>query len=164
VPARAGDRTPGRMLLDGDTLTRRDLPLRPLVATRSDAVMLERQPAGLAVAIRRAGRGRVAAVGYDESWRWRMQGGASGETAHRAWWSRLAGLVAPEREPSDTLDSVVRGDAAPRAALVAALGAPSTASDAAHQPVSNRLPVALLLLALAALLAETASRRFRGAA
>jgi hypothetical protein len=116
------------------------------------------------VAIRRAGRGRVAAVGYDESWRWRMQGGAAGEAAHRAWWSRMAGLVAPERELFHAVDAPVRRDAAPRAALVAALGAPSTASDVADRPASNRLPLVLLLLALAALLAETASRRFRGAA
>jgi len=167
VAARTGDRVPGRILLDGDTLTRGDLPLRPLVAASADAVVLERQPAGPAVAIRRAGRGRVAAVGYDESWRWRMQGGATGEAEHRAWWSRMAGLVAPEREPLTPLtplDPTLRGDAAPRAALVSALGDASVSSDAGDRPASNRLPLVLLVLAAAALLAETASRRFRGAA
>lgn len=159
APAHADERRAGRILLDGDTLTRADLPLRPLVGTRADAVVLERQAAGIAVAIRRAGRGRVAAVGYDESWRWRMQGGDAGEGAHRAWWSRMAGLVAPARMP------VVRwrGDRAPRAALIDALGPPSSAGAGAGGPAPNRLPLALLVVALAALLAETASRRFRGA-
>jgi hypothetical protein len=164
VPARAGERTPGRILLDGDTLTRADLPLRPLVAARTDAVVLERHPAGVAAAIRRAGRGRVAAVGYDESWRWRMQGGAAGEAAHRAWWSRMTGLVAPEREAPALADATAPAGVAPRAALMTALGAPTAASDAADRPTSHRLPLALLALALAVLLAETASRRFRGAA
>lgn len=163
VPARAGDRRPGRILLDGDTLTRGDLPMRPLVGARVDAVSLERQPAGLVVAIRRAGRGRVAAVGYDESWRWRMQGGSAGEAGHRAWWSRMSGLVAPEREASAARGGSMSGDQAPRAALISALGPPSSAVARAERPLSNRLPLAMLVLALAALLAETASRRFRGA-
>jgi hypothetical protein len=124
-----------------------------------DAVVLERQPSGIAVAIRRAGRGRIAAIGYDESWRWRMQGGDAGEAAHRAWWSRMAGLVAPDRAMATTPN----GDPAPRAALIAALGPPSSAGADAGRPTSNRLPLALLVLVLAALLAETASRRFRGA-
>jgi len=163
VPARAGDRRPGRILLEGDTLTRGDLPLRPLVGARVDAVSLERQPAGLAVAIRRAGRGRVAAIGYDESWRWRMQGGSAGETAHRAWWSRMAGLVAPQRTAIAQRSALPAGDQAPRAALISALGPPSSAAERGGRPGSNRLPLVLLIIALAALLAETASRRFRGA-
>jgi hypothetical protein len=163
VPARAGTRRPGRILLEGDTLTRTDLPLRPLIGARTDAVILERQPAGPAVAIRRAGRGRAAAVGYDESWRWRMQGGAAGEAAHREWWSRMAGLTAPERAPSHAALVTEDVNAAPRAALFATLGPPSTATDVARGSSSNRLPLTLLVLALAALLAETASRRFRGA-
>jgi hypothetical protein len=162
APARAGARRPGRILLEGDTLTRADLPLRPLVAMRDDAVPLERQAAGVVVAIRRAGTGRAAAVGYDESWRWRMQDGSAGEDAHRAWWSRMTGLVAPERASPDSAASG-RSDAAPRAALVAALGAPSSASAPSGGSTSNRLPLVLLVLVLVALLAETASRRFRGA-
>lgn len=165
VPARAAARRPGRILLAGDTLTRADLPLRPLGVARSDAVALERQPAGLALTIRRAGDGRVAAVGYDESWRWRMEGGAAGAAAHREWWSRLAGLVAPEREVAGTVMSPTNeaGDAAPRAALIAALGPPSRAALSSSSLSSSRFPLLLLVLAALALLAETASRRFRGA-
>ena len=159
VPARAGARRPGRILLDADSATRADLPLRPLGAVRADAVPLERQPAGLAVAVRRAGAGRVLAVGYDESWRWRMLGGASGLASHRAWWSRTVGMVAPERDaPTHT-----GGDAAPVAALVSALGPPTPAAATAVARHGDALPLALLLLIAVALLAETASRRFRGA-
>jgi hypothetical protein len=162
APARTGARRAGRILLDSDTLARADLPIRPLVGVRPDAIALERQPSGLAVAIRRAGRGRVAALGYDETWRWRMQGGEAGETAHRAWWSRMVGLVAPERTDQASRGATASDDPAPRAALVAALGPPSEEDVIAARPASDRLPLVLLVLALAALLAETASRRFRG--
>ena len=161
VPARAGTRRPGRILLDADSMTRAGLPLRALAALRPDAVLLERQPAGIAVAVRRAGAGRVLAVGYDESWRWRMLGGASGPSAHRAWWSRTVGLVAPEREVADS--GVPAGDAAPRASLVASLGPSGVAMEASTGSGDDTLPLALLVLIAVALLAETASRRFRGA-
>jgi len=161
VPARAGARIPGRILLDADSATRADLPLRPLGGLRADAVPLERQSSGLAAAVRRAGSGRVLAVGYDESWRWRMLGGASGPAAHRAWWSRIVGLVAPEHE--SPRPSSAGGDAAPVAALVSALGPPTSAVSSARVRPGDTLPLALLVLVAAALLAETASRRFRGA-
>jgi hypothetical protein len=159
TPAAAGPRLPGRILLEGDTVTRAALPLRPLVSLRTDAVVLERQAAGVAAAARRAGQGRVVAIGYDESWRWRMLGGVSGADAHRRWWSRNAGLVAPERESSSPRGA----GAAPTAALVNILGpaAPRSAVPARSSPVP--LPLALLVLISLALLAETASRRFRGA-
>jgi hypothetical protein len=160
VPARAGDRRPGRILLDADSVTPADLPLRPLAALRADAVPLERQSAGLAAAARRAGNGRVLALGYDESWRWRMLGGASGPALHRAWWSRTVGLVAPEHGDAALPAGV---DAAPTAALVEALGPASADPRSATESASDSLPLALLALIAAALLAETASRRLRGA-
>jgi hypothetical protein len=91
-----------------------------------------------------------------------MQGGAAAEGAHRDWWSRMTGLVAPERAPA-TSPSAERSGAAPRAALIAALGDPATSSASRESSSSSRLPFVLLVLALVALLAETASRRFRGA-
>ena len=161
LPARGGTRQPGRILLDADSMTRAGLPLRALGAMRGDAVPLERQAAGLAVAVRRAGAGRALSMGYDESWRWRMLGGASGPAAHRAWWSRTVGLVAPERDVAP--HQAGQSDAAPLAALVNALGPPT--ADALRQGGSDRdaLPLMLYVLLAAALLAETASRRFRGA-
>jgi hypothetical protein len=123
----------------------------------------ERQAPGPIVAVRRAGRGRVAAIGYDETWRWRMEGGEAGEAAHRAWWSRMVGLVAPARAASVPRVVAAHDDPVPRAALVGALGAPSDVGITRESHVSNRLALTLLVLAFAALLAETASRRFRGA-
>ena len=159
APARATDRIPGRILLAEDTVTRRDLPLRPLAGLRTDALALERQSAGPSVAARRAGLGRVLAVGYDESWRWRMLGGNSGLAAHRAWWSGAVGSVSPDRATPVTSS----GSAAPVAALVSALGPASAASATVAREPRNSLPMILLVVLTAMLLAETGSRRFRGA-
>jgi hypothetical protein len=161
APARAGVRQPGRILLASDTLTRADLPVRPLGALRDDALRLEREASGVTVAVRRAGLGRVLAVGYDESWRWRMLGGANGLAEHRAWWSRAVGLVAPERASAS--EPQISSDAAPVAALIDALGAPTAAPPARTSRAREPLPLVLFALLAAALLAETASRRFRGA-
>ena len=158
VPAQSGARQPGRILLADDSLTPRDLPFRPLARLRSDALTLEHQPSGPALVARRAGMGRALAVGYDETWRWRMLGGASGLAAHRRWWSGAVGSVAPER----SVAAAEGGNAAPLAALVSALGAPSRASAADVRPARNPLPLVLLIAISACLLAETASRRFRG--
>ncbi len=159
VPGRAGSRLPGRILLAGDSVRPRDLPLRPVTLTRADAMTLDRQPAGAALVARRAGMGRVLAVGYDESWRWRMLGGASGLPAHRAWWSGAAGSVARERVTAQPSGS----DAAPLASLVSALGGPVAAAATRVQRDRDALPLLLLILIASCLLAETASRRFRGA-
>ncbi|CAN5184183.1 hypothetical protein BH09GEM1_BH09GEM1_21220 [soil metagenome] len=158
APARADERVPGRILLAEDTVTRRDLPLRPLSALRADAMALERQAAGPSLAARRAGLGRVLAVGYDETWRWRMLGGVSGLSAHRRWWSAAVGSVAPER----AVPAASNGSAAPVAALVSALGRPAAPSSEGTRESRNPLPLILMLVVAAALLAETASRRFRG--
>ena len=159
APGRAGSRLPGRILLAGDSVRPRDLPLRPVTPTRVDAMTLDRQPAGAALVARRAGMGRVLAVGYDESWRWRMLGGSSGMPAHRAWWSAAAGSVARERETAQPAGS----DAAPLASLVSALGGPIAAAASPVQRDRDALPLLLLILIASCLLAETASRRFRGA-
>ena len=159
APASAGERRAGRILLADDSVTPRDLPVRPLTLSRLDAVSLQREPSGVTLAARRAGMGRMLAVGYDESWRWRMLGGMSGLAAHRRWWSSAAGSVAPDRGamPMST------GDAAPLASLHSALG-PATAPVASSNRGSrDPLPMMLLIIAAACLLAETASRRFRGA-
>jgi hypothetical protein len=160
APATTSARRPGRILLDGDSVTRADLPMRPLDAMRPDAVRLEGSGAEPVVAARRAGLGRVLTLGYDESWRWRMLGGASGLAAHRAWWSRTVGLVAPEG-PGSNADAA--HDAAPTAALVDALGLPGGTAAPRATSRGGELPLIMLVAILLLLLAETASRRFRGA-
>ena len=158
APARAGQRLPGRILLADDSVTPRELPFRPLATARPDAVTLERQPAGPSLVARRAGMGRVLAVGYDDSWRWRMLGGVSGLAAHRRWWSAAVGSVAPERDVATTTG----GDAAPLASLVSALGPPSTPAATGSHATHDPMPLILMLIVAGCLLAETASRRFRG--
>jgi hypothetical protein len=158
-----------------------DATVRPLARPRADAVPLAWRPlAGrraLVAVARRVGAGRVVQLAEEETWRRRLAG--AGPDAHRAWWSRaVAGAayapsraVAAARAPSP-LDPPPR-EPAPLVAAVAALGAPSIAADASERgapsapsaPSPRRLPDALLIGgALAALLAEVASRRLRGAA
>ena len=71
------------------------------------------------------------------------------------------GLVAPEREYGRSLAS--GADAAPVAALVSTLGPPTARSAPPSRGSGDALPLWLLALISAALLAETASRRVRGA-
>jgi hypothetical protein len=158
TPAKAGERRAGRILLAADSVTPHDLPVRPLSLVRSDAVSLQREQPGVTLAARRAGLGRALAIGYDESWRWRMLGGMSGLAAHRRWWSSAAGAVAPAHgaAPKST------GEAAPLASLVSALGPPSAPVASSSRGSRDPLPLVLLLIAAACLLAETGSRRFRG--
>jgi len=124
------------------------------------AIALERRGRRTVVAVRRHEAGRVAGVGYDQTWRWRMAGGDSGRVAHRDWWSRVVGSVAAR----PALSADLATGAAPLASLVEALGpaSPQTASRAATLDrglLSNLLGA----LALAALLAEWVLRRRRGA-
>ena len=163
APATPGARQPARFVSDADTVTRAKLGLRALVNLTSDAVPLDGARTGLAMAARREGLGRVLAIGYEDTWRWRMQGGDAGLAQHRVWWSGLAASVAMDPTPSATAGTTYVS--APRAAIVEQLGSPSPTASSTRAPDSpNRLITVLSLLALASLLAETASRRVRGAA
>ena len=81
-------------VLPTDTIGLGSTGFYPVSKLKSDAVVLERRPAGIAIAARRVGAGRVVQLGYDDSWRWRMAGAAGSENAHREWWSRLVSSVA----------------------------------------------------------------------
>ena len=159
APAAASARVPGRILLAEDSVTPKDLPISALVSLRREALPLARERPGIALAARRAGAGRVLAIGYDESWRWRMLGGSTGLAMHRTWWSHAAASVAPERGAASEIDN---SDAAPRAALIDALGEPSTDATRDTAPPGQPLPIAILAAIALLLLAEVASRRFRG--
>lgn len=178
-PARA---TMVRGAIAGALLT--DTPRRGLDAWElepaADAVVLQvdrgdhahDEPALVA---RRVGAGRVVAMPYRESWRWRMQGTDDGMADHRAWWTAAVTAVAPSPlSPSIAADGYP-GAAAPYADLVARVGAPALSGEAGRTttgtgrdglmdttlPLPLRPPV-LLLTTLVALLAEWASRRLRG--
>ncbi|HVT40810.1 MAG TPA: hypothetical protein VHE78_17355 [Gemmatimonadaceae bacterium] len=159
APARPGPRRMPLVRSLGGPLPWDALPLYPLESVRLDAVRLAMRGAGVAAAARREGAGRVVQVGYDETWRWRMQGGDDAVAAHRAWWSRLVGSVAASPQPDGTEWGSAEG--APLARLVDALG-PSSPAPADGKP-PNHLPPWLLPATLAVLLAEWTSRRLRGA-
>jgi len=166
--------------IDGAT-PQRGLELLPVQPLRADGVALERRGADVAVAARRVGAGRVVQVGYEETWRWRMAAPDEAPAAHRAWWTRVVGAAAyaptaAAPAPNDTGETQLApavshtrsssNDPAPLAGAIAALGPPSAAPSTAR----GRTPTgprpsdgALAALAGAALLAEVASRRMRGA-
>lgn len=147
------------------------LPLRVLGNRRADAVMVEAREGLPAIVARRVGAGRIVQVGYSDTWRWRMEGEGRAVEEHRAFWSRNVGLAAAapwfprgavsEGVPMPHADG--RGDPAPLAALVHALGPPMNAVVADPSPL-RRMPRWIGLLMLVLLVAEWASRRGRGAA
>jgi len=135
-----------------------------LTGMKPDAVILESRGAGALIAARRTGFGRIAASGYDDTWKWRMRPEADAPAAHREWWTSLVSAVA-YAPPAGGRDSAGTGDPAPVAALAAALGPPTAADQVPAVPASGLPPAWLLFGTLvAALLGETVSRRLRGAA
>ena len=141
---------------------RRGLRAVTLRATSPDAVVLERRSGAPVVVASRVALGRVLFVGFEDSWRWRMEGNDASPAEHRAWWSGLVSSVA--YAPSGKRAAAAIVDEAPYAALVAALGEAAALPFASSPPQPNswwdRLLFALLL---AGLLAEWSSRRLRGA-
>jgi hypothetical protein len=142
-------------LRSGKPAARELLGLHDLAPLAANAIPLERRGDHVAVAVRRAGAGRVGQVGYLETWRWRMEGGADGVAAHRAWW---AALVASVAYGSESGAGGAGEDPAPRAALFSALGEPG--APASHSP-GTLFPVVLAVLGFC-LFGEWLSRRLRG--
>lgn len=145
--------------LPGDSAWR-GLSRIPLAMVEGRAVALETRGSAATVVARRHYAGRVAAAGYDATWRWRMAGGENSVAAHRAWWSRLvSGVVqGTESEPAGV------AGAAPLAALHSALGPPADgALEGATSFPRDALANALGLFALLALVGEWLRRRARGA-
>jgi len=148
----------------------------PLARPRADAVPLAaRRVDGartLVAAARRVGAGRVVQMADAESWRQRMRPDDGAAAEHRAWWAQAVAAaayapVAPAA-PAPPSAADLPADPAPLAATVAALGPagdpPAAGAPATRPASSSRVPDAVLVpLALAALLAEVASRRLRGA-
>jgi hypothetical protein len=159
---RVGTRVRSAAISVSDSAPRRALGFYPISAPADEAVPLESRDGALAVAARRVGAGRVVQLGYDESWRWRLQGGSASPDAHRAWWSAVVGSAAyraaqPLAHHGEALDP------APLAATYAALGAPVAPERAV--PARSTPPALrgwMLLALLAMLLAEWTSRRLRG--
>ena len=147
-------------VMPADTIGLGSTGFYPVTNLRPDAVVLDRRPAGIAIAARRVGAGRVVQVGYDDSWRWRMAGATGSENAHREWWSRLASAVA-YAPPVGRAEPGGGTPAAPLASLVDRLGPARAAAPAGgtRAPIDRRF---LLTAMMILLLAEWTSRRLRG--
>jgi hypothetical protein len=138
-------------------------PLSPLQSLPADAIVLRRRGEDVAVAARRYAAGRVIEIGYPESWRWRMAGDERAAEDHRQWWSGLVSAVAYAPRVSLPV-AAADADNAPFAALVSAIGPPTSPELAAKQraPASRSMAWLALLLSIT-LLSEITSRRLRGA-
>lgn len=130
------------------------------LAADARAVVLERRSGRAELVVRRHYAGRVAAVGYDQTWRWRMAGGDSSRVEHREWWSRVVASVAQRPE----YRSAGPTGAAPLSSLYDVLGPPSAAVRALPAVLSPSVLANVLgALLLATLMAEWWLRRARGA-
>jgi hypothetical protein len=132
----------------------------PVTSLKSDGVVIDRRPSGIAVAARRVGAGRVMQIGYDDSWRWRMAGAPGSDVAYRDWWSRVVAAVAYLPDPPSRIVTT-NAASAPLAHLTERLGpARLIAGDQVPKPPID--PRILLALIMILLLAEWSSRRLRG--
>ena len=93
-----GPRIRPRTIVFPSDSPRRALGFQAISNLRADAVIVEKQDERIAVAARRVGSGRVVQVGYEESWRWRLMGGADATEAHRQWWSDIVAGAAYRAE------------------------------------------------------------------
>ena len=150
--------------------------LRPLEQLRGDATPLATRSIGgvrtLVAAARRVGAGRVVQIADEATWHRRFRADETAPASHRAWWAQVvaSAAYAGAPHPDTTPRSPFAGppaDPAPLAATIAALGPPSpppTVRDAPPAVPHRTIPDTVLIpLALAALTAEVASRRLRGA-
>ena len=162
LPARLGDTLPAVLGALASESPRRGLPAVALRPTSRDAVVLERRSGAAVTVASRVALGRVLLVGFEDTWRWRMEGSDASPAEHRAWWSGLVSAVA--YAPSGRRAVVPNVDEAPYAALVAAVGTAAASAFASTPPLLrawwDRMLFALLL---AGLLTEWSSRRLRGA-
>ncbi len=143
---------------------RRGLGGPALVRLTPHGVALDVDRGRVRVAAARAELGRVVLIGYQDTWRWRMEGDDAAPGAHRAWWSALVASVAHAPLVARPALADAAGDPAPFASLVEALGAPQDGTPGGAV-MTAPWPWGAILLALftAALLGEWASRRLRGA-
>jgi hypothetical protein len=161
----AGTRQPAPVLEVAAREPRRALALVPVVRLAEGAVPLERRDAAVAVAARRVGAGRVAQLGYEDTWRWRMAGPEGSVEAHRLWWSAVVASVA--YRPAIRLPAQESPHDAPLARMVARLGPGDSllgegAAESEDEP-GSRPEWWILAIGLTALVSEWASRRLRGA-
>jgi hypothetical protein len=140
------------------------LAFSPITLLTSDALPLEKRAGAVAIAARRVGAGRLIQIGYEDTWRWRMDGGEGAVREHRTWWTGLVSSVAyaPRVQPVSATAST---DEAPTIGLVAAIGTSASRGAVSNLSATRSDWIAWLFVLLAlGLTGEVASRRLRGAA
>lgn len=141
-----------------DTHPREALELAPITPLHRETVVLESRGSLASIAARRFGAGRVLQIGYLDAWRWRMAGGEAAAEAHRTWLASLVARVAlPGRMPLPTGDF----EAAPLAALIDRLGAPTIEAPAGSDR-GRELSKWIFWFLAPFLLLEWGLRRIRG--
>jgi hypothetical protein len=144
--------TPGALATEAPRRALKGWRLRP----RHDGVVIEAREASAVVVGRREHLGRVLAVGYDETWRWQMEGTEGSDVAYARWWSGLVASVSRARGVPPTGP----GDPAPLASWHAALGGPGAPPPS---PILARWDDRWLVgLALLGFVSAWLSRRLRG--
>jgi hypothetical protein len=143
------------------SVTLQSLSLMPVTGMKGDAVALGRRGNSVTVAARRYGAGRVAQLGYLDTWRWRMSGGENSVAEHRKFWTNAVAGVAYAAAPRSEENAIV--DNAPLARLIGALGRPSSAVKPSLAQTTGSVSVWWLFAILSlSLVAEWVSRRTRG--
>ncbi len=125
-----------------------------------DAVPIERIRDGVSVAAMRVAFGRVIQIGYTETWRWRLQGNVLGKSEHADWWTQILSQAAFTNRSTSTH---ALADPAPYADLVDIAGPAVTPIRSPKPLTSHPGQLIWILLLLALLVTEWASRRLRGA-
>jgi hypothetical protein len=165
VGGEGGAKSAGRAIPGAGSITLADLAYTPIRSLRGDAAVIERWSDGVATAARRTGAGRVIQLGYEDTWRWRLGGGADAIREHRLWWTRLVSGVAYATLVLRTAENIASVDPAPFTDLVATVGANTSPGFVPRLSGSSANFTAWLFAFLvAALIGEVASRRTRGAA
>jgi hypothetical protein len=154
--------SPSSLETEPGAVTLQSLSLMPVTGIKGDAVVLDRRGNSVTTAARRFGEGRVAQLGYLDTWRWRMSGGDNSVAEHRKFWTNAVAGVAYTpivfSEPQATVDN------APVARLVGALGPESGAARSSLAQTTGSVSFWWLFAILSlSLLAEWISRRSRGA-
>lgn len=106
LPATPNDSVPATLGAITTESPREGLAATTFRLASPSAVVIERRRGRPTVVAARVALGRALALGYGETWRWRMMGKEGADAAHRAWWSALVSSVAyAPRVPSGMRDA-----------------------------------------------------------
>ena len=129
------------------------------MSLQSNAIPMAKRVGPVAIAARRVGAGRALQLGYEDTWRWRMEGGETAIRDHRLWWTSLVSSVAYAPR---ILHATPATDEAPMIGLVAAIGSAGTAAASNLSGTTSEWSVWLFVFLTLALTGEITSRRLRG--